>query len=75
MKVDNKIATSKDIKIENNTQEQVYRKIGELIHALKKLFLKFKKSNFHIENHVQNIIRKKKREFYETNLWKTFRKP
>ena len=47
-----------------------------MIHAREKLFLKFKKSKLHIdeENYkkvkyqVQNLIRKKKREFYETNL-------
>ena len=47
-----------------------------MIHARKKWFLKFKKSKLHIdeENYkkvkyqVQNLIRKKKREFYETNL-------
>ena len=47
-----------------------------MIHAREKLFLKFKKSKLCIdeENYkkvkyqVQNLIRKKKRDFYETNL-------
>ena len=69
MKVVNEIAPSKEI--------------VELIHACKKLFLKFKKSKLHIdeENYkkvkyqVQNLIRKKKREFYETNLRQKINKP
>ena len=59
------------------------KKLLELIHAREKLFLKFKKSNLHIneENYkkvkhqVQNLIRKKKREFYETNLRQKINKP
>ena len=47
------------------------------------MFLKFKKSKLHIdeENHkkvryqVQNLVRKKKREFYETNLRRKINKP
>ena len=54
-----------------------------MIHARENLFLKFKKSKFHIdeENYkkvkyqVQNLIRKKKREFYETNLRQKINKP
>ena len=50
--------------------------MAELIHAREKLLLKFKKSNLHIDEknykkvkyQVQNLIRKKKRELYETNL-------
>ena len=76
MKVVNEIPPSKEIRIKNNTQEWFDREIAELIHAREKLFLKFKKSNLHIdeENYkkvkyqVQNLIRRKKREFYETNF-------
>ena len=58
-------------------------KLLELIHAREKLSLKFKKSKLHIdeENYkkvkyqVQNLIRKKKREFYETNLRQKINKP
>ena len=83
MKVVNEIAPSKEIRIKNNTQEWFNREIAELIHARKKLFLKFKKSKLHIdeENYkkfkyqVQNLIRKKKREFYETNLRLKINKP
>ena len=54
-----------------------------MIHAREKLFSKFKKSKLHIdeENYknvkyqVQNLIRKKKREFYETNLRQKINKP
>ena len=74
-KVVNKIAPSKEIRI-NNMQEQFDREIAELIHAREKLLLKFKKSNLHIDEknykkvkyQVQNLIRQKKRELYETNL-------
>ena len=76
MKVLNKIAPSKEIRIKNNMQEWFDRKIAELIHAREKLFLKFKKSKLHIdeENYknvkyqVQNLIRKKRRDFPETDL-------
>ena len=54
-----------------------------MIYAHEKLFLKFKKSKLHIdeENYkkvkyqVQNLIRKKNREFYETNLRQKINKP
>ena len=57
--------------------------MAELIHAREKLLLKFKKSNLHIDEknykkvkyQVQNLIRKKKREFYETNLRQKINKP
>ena len=76
MKVVNEIPPSKEIRIKNNTQEWFDREIAELIHARKKLFLKFKKSNLHndeknykkVKYQVQNLIRRKKREFYETNF-------
>ena len=86
MKIVNKIAPSKDIRIKNTTQEWFDREIAELTHARKKLFLKFKNSKLHIDEenykkvkyHVQNLIWKKKKEFYETNLkpkelWKTLK--
>ena len=55
----------------------------ELIYARAKLLLKFKKSKLHIdeENYkndkyqVQNLIWRKKREFYETNLRQKINKP
>ena len=76
MKVVNEIAPSKEIRMKDNMQEWFHREIAELIHSREKLFLKIKKSKLHIdeENYkkvkyqLQNLIRKKKREFYETNL-------
>ena len=58
-------------------------KLLELINAREKLFLKFKKSTLHIDEEnqkkvkyqVQNLLRKKKREFYETNLRQKMNKP
>ena len=75
MKVVDEIAPSK-IRIKNNMKEWLDREISELIHAREKLFLKFKKSKPHtdeenykkVKYQVQNLIRKKKREFYESNL-------
>ena len=83
IKVVNEIAPSKEIRIKNNTQEWFAREIAELIHACDILFLKFKKPKLHIDEEsykkvkyqVQNLIRKKKREFYETNLRQKISKP
>ena len=76
MKLVNEIAPSKEIRIQNNTPEWFDREIAQLIHAREKLFIKFKKSKLHtdeenynkVKYQVQNLITKKKREFYETNL-------
>ena len=81
-KVINEIAPSKKIRIKTNTQEWFDREIAELIHACKKLFLKFKKSKLLIDEenykkvkyHIQNLIGKKK-EFYQTNLRQKINKP
>ena len=83
MKVVNKIAPSKEIRIKSNTQEWFDREIAEFIHARENFFLKFKKSKLHIDEEsyqsvkyqVQSLIRKKKREFYETNLRQKINKP
>ena len=83
MKVVNKIDPSKEIRIKNNTEKWFAREIAELIHTHEKIFLKSKKSNLHIDEdnykkvkyRVQNLIRKKKREFYETNLRQKINKP
>ena len=64
MKVVNKIAPSKEIRIKNNMQEWFHQEIAELIHACEKLFLKFKKSKLHtdeenykkVKYQVQNLI-------------------
>ena len=83
MKVVNEITPSREIRIKNNTQKWFDREIAELIHAREKLFLKLQKSMLHIdeENYkkvkyqLQNLIRKKKKEFYETNLRQKINKP
>ena len=54
------------IRIRKNNQDWSDREVADLIHAREKLFLKFKKSKFHIyeeiykkvRNQVQNIIKK-----------------
>ena len=64
-------------------QEWFDRETVELIHAREKLLLKFKKSKLHIDEEnfkkvkyqVQNLIWRKKREFYETNLKQKINKP
>ena len=91
MKVNNKIAPSKEIRINSNRQEWFDWEVTELVHAHDNLLLKFRKSKLHIdvenyknvEYQVQNLTRKKKRKFYETNfrkkinkskeLWKTLK--
>ena len=83
MEVVNEIATSKEIRIKNNTQEWFHREIAELICAREKLFLKFKKSKLHtdeenykkVKYQAQNLIRKKNWELYETNLRQKINKP
>ena len=59
------------------------REISELIHTHKKLFLTFEKPKFltgkenykKVKYQVQNLVRKKKREFCETNLRQKINKP
>ena len=76
MKVANEIAPRKNIRTKNNMQEWFGREIAVLIHASEKMFLKFKKLKPRINEgiyrkvkcQVQNLTRKKKREFYETDL-------
>ena len=90
MKVVDEIAPSKENKIKYNMQEWFDREIAELVHVGEKSFLKFKKSKLHIDEAiykkkknkypVENLIRRKVREFYETNLRQiinllNFRKP
>ena len=64
-------------------QEWFDREIAGLIHAHEKLLLQFKRSKLHtdeenykkVKYQVQNLIRKKKREFYKTNLKQKINKP
>ena len=83
MEIANEIAPSKETRIKDNTQKWFGRQIAELIHAHGKLVLKSKKSKLHndeenykkVKYQVQNLIRKKKREFYEINLRQKINKP
>ena len=67
MKVINKIASSKEIRIKNNNRDWFDREVADLFHAREKLFLKFKKSKLNIgeeiykkiRNQVQNLIKKR----------------
>ena len=69
MKVANEIASSKDIRIKNNTYKWFDREFAELIHALGKFILKFKNQSFtfmkkftkKVNYQVQIFIRKKEK--------------
>ena len=52
MKVVNKIAPSKEIRIKNNSQDRFDREVADLIHVREKLFLKFKRSKIHIDEEI-----------------------
>ena len=70
-----KLLQARRLELRINTQEWFDGEIAELIMLVKKL-LKFKNSKLHIDEEkykeikyqVQTLIRKMKREFYETNL-------
>ena len=78
-----KLHQARRLELRTLRKNGLIEKLLELIHAREKLSLKFKKSKLHIdeENYkkvkyqVQNLIRKKKREFYETNLRQKINKP
>ena len=65
--INNEIASSKEIIIKDNNQDQFHREVADLTHAREKLFLKFKKSKLHIDeemykkdrNKVQNLNKKR----------------
>ena len=87
----NAIAPFKTVRIKSNASEWFDRKITEKIHTRDKLYQKFKLTKLHIDeetyrearNSFQNLIRKKKKAYFEeklkekaTNpkkLWKTAR--
>ena len=58
MKVINKIAPRKKIRIVNNNQDWFDREVADLIHVQEKLFLKFKTSKIHINEEIYKKIRK-----------------
>lgn len=47
--INNEIASSKEIIIKDNNQDQFDREVADLTHAREKLFLKFKKSKLGIK--------------------------
>ena len=65
--INNEIASSKEVIIKDNNQDQFDREVADLTHAREKLFLKFKKSKLHIDeemykkdrNKVQNLNKKR----------------
>ena len=83
MKVINEIAPSKETITRSINQDWFDREVADLIHVREKLFLKFKKSKFHIYeeiykniwNQFQKLIKKRKRSFYEVNLKQKINKP
>ena len=82
MKVINKIAPSKEIRIKNNNQDSLDREVSDLILVQEKLFLKFKKSKLHIDeeiykkirNQVQKLIQKKSKISMKITLSKKKKK-
>ena len=82
MKVINKIAPSKEIRIKNNNQDSLDREVSDLILVQEKLFLKFKKSKLHIDeeiykkirNQVQKLIKKKSKISMKITLSKKKKK-
>ena len=57
MKIINKIAPSKEIRIKNKNQDWFDREVADLIHVPEKLFLKFKKSKLHVDVEMYEKIR------------------
>ena len=64
MKVINEIVPCKEIRIKNGNQDWFDREVADLIHDREKLFLKFKKSKFHIN---EEICKKKLEPSPKTN--------
>ena len=52
MKVINKIAPRKEVRIKNNNQDCFDREVADLIDVREKLFLKFKKSKLYIDEEI-----------------------
>ena len=79
----NKIAPIKQSKVKNRSQEWFDGEIAEKISLRDKLFKKFKKSKLHVDeicfkearNEVQNVIKKKKKTFFENQLNENIGKP
>ena len=72
----NAVAPVKTVRIKNNTREWLDGEIPEEIHKRDKLYEKFKLTKLHLDedlfreawNAVQNLIRKKKKPYFEEKL-------
>ena len=72
----NAIAPFKTVRIKNNASEWFDGEIAEKIHTRDKLYKKFKSTKLHIDeeiykevrNTVQNLLRKKKKAYFEEKL-------
>ncbi len=83
MNVINNIAPIKQSKVKSNSQDWFDGEIAEKIAIRDKLFKKYKKSRLHIDkdlykdarNQVQNVIKRKKKTFFENKLKENIAKP
>ena len=72
----NAIALFKTVRIKNNASEWFDGEIAEKIHTRDKLYKKFKSTKLHVDeeiykearNTVQNLIRKKKKAYFEEKI-------
>ena len=79
----NEIAPTKEICIKNSTSEWIDEEILEGIKTRDKLFAKFKKTRLHNDhlkykrarNHLQSVIKKKKKNFITSKLTGNIGKP
>ena len=83
MSVIHKVASIKERRVKQNSQEFFDGKIADEIKNRDKLFKKFKKSKFHIDKDIYNAARyevrkmifDKKRSFFEKKLSESIGKP
>ena len=76
MEVIDKVAPVKNKRIKRNSQEWFEREISEKLIIRDKFFKKYKKARLHVDKQiykrarysVQNLIAKKKKEFFENKL-------
>ena len=83
MEVIDKVAPVKNKRIKRNSQEWFDSEISEKVITWDKLFKKYKKTRLHVDKEiyntarysVQNLIAKKKKEFFENKLKECIGKP
>ena len=79
----NTIAPIKKKKVKNNSQDWFDGEVAEKIAIRDKLFKKFKKSKLHVDkdlfrearNNVENLIKSKKKTYFEDKLKENIGKP